>query len=143
MLLLTTVGRKSGVPRSVTLNYFKEDFEFVVIASNAGDERDPLWWRNLKVNRHAEVRTGRRRFTVRAREAEGAKRERLWAELIARDPSYAEYERTTKRRIPVVLLEPVTNSRRSVSVPAGEFPTTRRRYPGWPSSWMCTTDSSG
>ena len=109
MLLLTTVGRTSGTPRSVTLNYFREDLDFVVIASNAGDERDPLWWRNLKVNRHAEVRTGRKRFAVRAREAEGAERERLWAALIARDPSYAEYERTTTRRIPVVLLEPVTD----------------------------------
>jgi len=109
VLLLTTVGRKSGEPRSVTLNYFKEDLEFVVIASNAGDERDPLWWRNLKVNRHAEVRTGRKRFTVRGREAEGVERERLWAKVVARDPSYAEYERMTKRRIPVVLLEPVTD----------------------------------
>jgi deazaflavin-dependent oxidoreductase (nitroreductase family) len=93
----------------VTLNYFKEDFEFVVIASNAGDDSDPLWWRNLKENREAQVRVGTRRFTARAREADGAQRARLWAALIARDPSYAEYERTTTRRIPVVLLEPVTD----------------------------------
>ena len=95
--------------RSVTLNYFKEDFEYVVIASNAGDDRDPLWWRNLKVSRAAQIRVGTRRFSVRAREADGAEREQLWAALVARDPSYAEYQRTTTRRIPVVLLEPVTD----------------------------------
>ena len=109
MLLLTTVGRTSGTPRSVTLNYFREDLDFVVIASNAGDDRDPLWWRNLTANREAEVRAGTKRFAVRAREADGAERERLWATLLARDASYAEYERRTARRIPVVLLEPVTD----------------------------------
>ncbi|HEV2010840.1 MAG TPA: nitroreductase/quinone reductase family protein [Candidatus Limnocylindria bacterium] len=106
VLLLTTRGRKSGEPRSVTLNYLREGSAFLVIASNAGDARDPLWWRNLKANPDAEVLTGTKRVRVRPREADGVERELLWDKVVARDASYAEYERRTKRRIPVVLLEP-------------------------------------
>ena len=80
----------------------------VVIASNASDDRDPLWWRNLKANPDAEVRTGTKRFKVRAHEAQATERELLWDKIVSRDASYAEYERRTKRRIPVVLLEPTT-----------------------------------
>ena len=108
VLLLTTRGRQSGERRSVTLNYLREGSALVVIASNAGDDRDPLWWRNLKANPDAEVRTGTTHFKVRAREAQATERELLWDKVVARDPSYAEYERRTKRRIPVVLLEPTT-----------------------------------
>ncbi|HAF12032.1 MAG TPA: nitroreductase family deazaflavin-dependent oxidoreductase [Chloroflexi bacterium] len=95
-------------PRNVTLNDLREGSAFVVIGSNAGDDRDPLWWRNLKANPDAEVRTGTKRFRVRPREAQATERELLWDKIVARDASYAEYERRTKRRIPVVLLEPTT-----------------------------------
>jgi len=90
----------------VTLNYFPDGRAFVVIASNVGADRDPLWWENLKAYPEAQVRIGRRRIAVRAREAQATERQLLWAKIVARDPSYAEYERRTKRRIPVVLLEP-------------------------------------
>lgn len=92
----------------MTLNYLREGSAFLVIASNAGDARDPLWWRNLKANPDAEVLTGTKRVRVRPREADGVERELLWDKVVARDASYAEYERRTKRRIPVVLLEPTT-----------------------------------
>ena len=106
VLLLTTTGRKSGARRSVTLNYFRQDHALVVIASNAGDDRDPLWWQNLKAHADAEVRLGPKRVAVRAREAQATERQLLWARIVERDPAYAEYGRRTKRRIPVVLLEP-------------------------------------
>lgn len=105
VLMLTTRGRKSGEPRSVTLNYLTDSDAFVVIASNAGDDRDPRWWQNLKAHPDAEVLASRRRFAVRAREAQGVERELLWDKIVARDPAYAEYEQRTKRRIPVVVLE--------------------------------------
>jgi F420H(2)-dependent quinone reductase len=106
VLLLTATGRKSGAARSVTLNYFPQGDALVVIASNVGDDRDPLWWENLKAHPDAEVRIGAKRVAVRAREAQDTERQLLWAKIVERDPSYAEYERRTKRRIPVVLLEP-------------------------------------
>jgi deazaflavin-dependent oxidoreductase (nitroreductase family) len=106
VLYLTTRGRKSGAPRSVTLNYCREGTAFVVVGSNAGDDHDPLWWQNLKAHPEAEVRTGTKRFAVRAREAEGVERQILWRKIVERDPAYADYERRTTRRIPVVVLEP-------------------------------------
>ena len=105
VLYLTTRGRKSGEPRSVMLNYCREGTALVVVGSNAGDDRDPLWWQNLKAHPDAEVRTGTTRFAVHAREAEGTERQLLWDRVIQRDPAYAEYEQRTKRRIPVVVLE--------------------------------------
>jgi F420H(2)-dependent quinone reductase len=106
VLLLTTTGRKSGARRSVILNYFPHRSAFVVIASNVGADRDPLWWQNLKARPNADVRIGPKRVAIRAREAQDTERQLLWAKIVERDPSYAEYERRTKRRIPVVLLEP-------------------------------------
>ena len=106
-LLLTTTGRKSGERRDVALNYIHDGDSFVVVASYVGEDRDPAWWRNLKANPDAEVRIGGKRVRVRAREADGAERERLWTRVVAKDPAYAEYQQRTKRRLPVVLLEPV------------------------------------
>lgn len=106
-LLLTTTGRKSGERRDVALNYFSDGDSYIVVASYAGEDRDPAWWRNLKANPDAELRVGGRRIRVRAREADGAERERLWTRLVATDPAYAEYQERTKRRLPVVVLEPV------------------------------------
>lgn len=105
-LLLTTHGRKSGRSRDVTLNYVADGVSFVVIASYGGEDRDPAWWRNLKANPEAGVLLGGKRTRVRAREAEGAEREKLWSRFIAGDPSYIEYQRRTTRRLPVVVLEP-------------------------------------
>jgi deazaflavin-dependent oxidoreductase (nitroreductase family) len=107
-LLLTTRGRTSGNARDVTLNYMRDGRSFVVIASYGGEDRDPAWWRNLKANPEAEVLFGGRRVRVRAREADGPQREALWDRFVAADSSYAEYQRRTKRRLPVVVLEPMT-----------------------------------
>jgi deazaflavin-dependent oxidoreductase (nitroreductase family) len=106
-LLLTTKGRKSGERRDVALNYLRDGDSYIVVASYAGEDRDPAWWRNLKANPDAELRVGGRRIWVRAREAEGPERERLWARMVATDPAYAEYQGRTKRRLAVVVLEPI------------------------------------
>jgi len=106
VLLLTTMGRKSGARRSVTLNCFPDGSAFVVIASNVGADHGPLWWQNLRAHPDAEVRIGPKRVAVHAREAHDTERQLLWTKIVERDLSYAEYERRTKRRIPIVLLEP-------------------------------------
>jgi len=105
-LLVTTTGRKSGEPRDVALNYVPDGDSYVVVASYVGADRDPSWWQNLKANPDAEVRAGGKHVRVRAREADGAERDRLWARVVAMDPAYAEYQWRTKRRLPVVMLEP-------------------------------------
>lgn len=107
VLLLTTKGRKSGEARTRPLLYLADGDAFVVAASFAGEPRHPAWWLNLLADPNASVQVGSCVVEVRAREAEGEERERLWRAIVARDASFAEYERRTTRRIPVVVLEPV------------------------------------
>jgi deazaflavin-dependent oxidoreductase (nitroreductase family) len=106
-LLLTTTGRVSGERRDVALNYLPDGDSYIVVASYAGEDRDPAWWRNLKTDPDAEVRVSGARVRVRAREVDGAERERLWARIVAKDPAYDEYQHRTKRRLPVVVLKPI------------------------------------
>ena len=107
VLLLETKGRRSGEARPVALNYFEDAGRLVVVASSAGDDRHPAWWLNLRAAPETTVRLGGQMRTVRAREVEGPERDRLWERLVAIDPSYDEYRTRTRRRIPVVVLEPV------------------------------------
>ena len=106
-LLLTTTGRRSQLPRTTALTYLPREGSFVVFASVLGEPRHPAWWLNLQATADAEIQVGRDRVRVRAREAEGEEREALWAEVVARVADYAEYQKRTRRRIPVVILEPV------------------------------------
>ena len=105
-LLLWHVGRKSGRRRVVPLLYVEDGRRFVVVASNAGDPRNPDWWLNLRAKPETEIQVGSERVAVRACAAEGAERERLWAKLVAANPQYPEYQRRTQRPIPIVVLEP-------------------------------------
>jgi deazaflavin-dependent oxidoreductase (nitroreductase family) len=106
VLLLTTTGRRSGSPRTRALTYLPKGDSAVVIASFLGEPRHPDWWLNLRADPRATVQRGGNVTAMRAREAEGDERERLWRELLERAPDYAEYQTRTTRRIPVVVLEP-------------------------------------
>src|SRR5918995_3984961 len=106
VLLLTTTGRRSGEPRAVTLTYFEDGGGFVVVASNAGEDRHPAWWLNLKEHPDAAVLIGGSTTRVRAAEAVGEERKRLWTEVTTRDPAYEEYRRRTNRFIPILVLQP-------------------------------------
>jgi deazaflavin-dependent oxidoreductase (nitroreductase family) len=106
VLLLETVGRRSGRRRTIPLLTVRDDERFVVVASNAGDDRHPAWWLNLKAQPEAEVQLGTERFPVRAREAGELEAQRLWPRLEAAYPYYADYRRRTVRPIPIVVLEP-------------------------------------
>lgn len=107
VLLLSVRGRKSGVARDVVLNYLREGDRHVVFATHAGEDREPPWWLNLREAGEGEVMVAGERFRVRAREAEGAERLRLWSEVTRRDDAYADYEKRIARRIAVVVLERV------------------------------------
>ena len=105
VLLLTTKGRKSGLERIKALMYLPRGTDFIVIASNLGQDRHPAWWLNLEAEPNAGVQVGSKRYEVLAREADGEEREEIWQELVARAPAYNEYRADTPRRIPVVVLE--------------------------------------
>jgi deazaflavin-dependent oxidoreductase (nitroreductase family) len=109
LMLLTTVGARSGEERITPVMYHRDGERYVVIASAAGAPDHPAWYRNLKANplARAEVggETGTESFEVRASEAEGEERERLYAERVAIAPGFGAYQRQTSRQIPVMILE--------------------------------------
>lgn len=105
VLLLTTIGRKSGKVRTQPLVYTQVGDGFAVIASKGGAAQHPLWYLNLRANPLAEVTVGRERWRVRARDAQGEERDRLWRALSDLYPGYDKYAQKTSREIPVVVLE--------------------------------------
>lgn len=107
VLLLTTTGRRTGRPRSTVLVTPARDGDgLVVVASNGGAPRDPLWYANLVADPRAEVLVDGRRRRVLARTVQGPEREALWAQVVARSPAYARYQERTERTLPLVLLTP-------------------------------------
>jgi deazaflavin-dependent oxidoreductase (nitroreductase family) len=106
MLLLRTVGAKTGIERTNALLYVPTGDAFAVVASTGGGPRHPGWYHNLLARPDAEVQVGRERIPVRARVAEGDERERLWAEANRINKGgYDGYQAKTTRRIPIVVLE--------------------------------------
>ncbi len=111
MLLLRTVGRRTGQPRTAALLYVRDGDAYVVIASKGGSPRHPGWFHNLIAKPDVEIQVGRERIAVRARVAEGKERSRLWARADeVNRGQYAEYQSRTNRVIPVVVLERMPSS---------------------------------
>ncbi len=106
VLLLTTVGRKSGQFRTTPLLYLAYEENWVVAASYGGDDRHPAWWLNLKVNPAARVQIKRIVRQVRTREATEVERSLLWPRFVNMFSGYEDYRQRTERKIPIVILEP-------------------------------------
>ena len=106
MLLLDHVGAKSGKKRTSPLGYIRDRDDLVIVASKGGHPKHPAWFHNLKANPDATVQIGRERRPVRARVATDAEHERLWPKAVETYSGYATYQARTKRRIPLVILEP-------------------------------------
>jgi deazaflavin-dependent oxidoreductase (nitroreductase family) len=107
-LLITTTGRKSGQPRTVTLAYFDVDgSSYAVIGSNYGQAHPPAWALNLIDNPAATITIRGTTSQVTARVVEGDERAAIWSRSVDTWPAYASYEqRASNRRIPVFVLEP-------------------------------------
>jgi deazaflavin-dependent oxidoreductase (nitroreductase family) len=106
MLLLHSTGAKSGKERVNPMMYQAVDGGYAVFASKAGAPTNPDWYHNLRANPTATVEVGERTVPVRAREATGDERDRIWETQKERYPGFADYESKTTRTIPVVVLEP-------------------------------------
>jgi deazaflavin-dependent oxidoreductase (nitroreductase family) len=104
-LLLTTIGRRSGQKRTSPLVYGTVGHNYVVIGSKGGADTQPSWYLNLRDNPAVEVQVARDHFRARARVVTGKEREQIWAQIIQPFPFYSEYQKKTKREIPVVVLE--------------------------------------
>jgi deazaflavin-dependent oxidoreductase (nitroreductase family) len=105
-LYLRTVGRSSGTPRRYGLYYLEDGPNLVVVASNAGNDRDPGWWLNLRAHPDAEVEIGQEVRAVRAREVAPEDAEALYQRFVTAIPAYDVYRQRAGRRIPVIVLEP-------------------------------------
>lgn len=105
LLLLTTTGAKSGQQRTSPLVYSKDGDRFIIIASKGGAPTNPDWYYNLLANPTATIEVGDETFPVRATIAEGDERTRLFDQMAAQMPGFAEYQKKTTRQIPVAVLE--------------------------------------
>jgi len=106
VLILTTTGRKSGKPRTTPLGYFKHEGGYVITGSNSGSNQNPAWYYNLKSDPSAAIQIKNRHTPVHAEEVTGDSRHQLWKELIRISPAYADYQKRTSRKIPMVILRP-------------------------------------
>ncbi|MFJ7215620.1 nitroreductase/quinone reductase family protein [Amycolatopsis sp. NPDC098790] len=108
VLELTTVGRKSGQPRTVLLTSPHQDGDtLVVVASRGGDDTHPAWFLNLRDNPDVEVSLkGAPKRPMRARVADAGERAKLWPKISGQFKNYAGYQTKTEREIPLVFLEP-------------------------------------
>lgn len=106
-LLLTTIGAKTGLRRTVVLPFFIVDGRMAIVGSKGGLPTDPYWVSNLRANPQAWIRIDRKLQPVTAHIALAAEREPLWAATTRQAPVYIEYQRrATTREIPVVVLTP-------------------------------------
>ncbi len=105
VLLLTTKGARSGQPHTTPLVYLPDGERLVVFASKGGAPTNPDWYHNLRKHPEVSVEVGTEKFDARAVAATGQERDSLYARQAARFPAFADYEKRTTRKIPVVVLE--------------------------------------
>ena len=107
IMLLNTVGRKTGRKRTSPLLYVMDGEDFVIIASKGGAPTHPAWYLNLKANPDATVEVGDRKVRVRAEEMDSEEKVRLWQKMVEMYPTYDDYQKKTEREIPLLVLHPV------------------------------------
>lgn len=108
LLLLHTTGAKTGAERINPLAYTKDGERLIIIASKGGAPRNPDWYYNILANPSVTVEVGGEHFPARATAAEGPERTRLFEQMAAQMPGFADYQRNTSRAIPVIVLERTT-----------------------------------
>ncbi len=111
VLILTTKGRRTGGRRSTPLFFVRADGDYVVIASNGGEDRFPGWWHNIRANPDVEIEVGRARIACRAERVSGAEVPSLLAKLDRVYSGYARYAARTTRELTLFRLKPLRGPR--------------------------------
>jgi deazaflavin-dependent oxidoreductase (nitroreductase family) len=109
LLLLTTIGVRSGQRHTTPLRYLPDGDRLIVFAANAGAANFPDWYRNLVAHPTVIVELGNETFEATTTELTGDERDQMYSRQIARHPRFAEYQVKTSRQIPVIALERQTN----------------------------------
>lgn len=107
VLLMTSVGRRSGEPRTTPLLYLEDGDRLVVVASQGGMPSHPGWYHNVVAHPRVTVEVGRRVRDMTARVVDEDERAELWPRLVAMYRDFDDYQARTDRTIPVVVLDPV------------------------------------
>jgi deazaflavin-dependent oxidoreductase (nitroreductase family) len=107
VILLTSVGNKTGKLRKTPLMRVEHDGRYAAVASLGGAPKHPVWYHNLVADPHVEVQDGPVKQDMVAREVFGDEKAEWWARAVEAFPNYAEYQAKTERQIPVFVLEPV------------------------------------
>ncbi len=105
VLILTTTGRRTGRQRSTPLFFVRDGGDYIVIASNGGEDRLPGWWHNIRANPGVEIEVGRSRIACRAERVSGAEIPVLMAKLDRVYSGYAKYARQTTRELTIFRLK--------------------------------------
>lgn len=109
IIVLTSVGAKSGKLRKTPLMRVEHDGEYAVVASLGGAPQNPVWYYNLKKNPHVELQDGPTKKDYQAREVTGDEKRVWWDRAVEAFPDYADYQKKTDRQIPVFVLTPMEN----------------------------------
>ena len=104
LLLLHTIGKRSGRPRVNPMMYLRDGERYVVFGSKAGADTHPDWYRNLMAHPDVKIEVGNETIDVQADDLQGPERDRLFERQATLYPGFAEYQRKTKRVIPVIAL---------------------------------------
>lgn len=104
VVLLTTVGAKTGKLRKTPLMRVEHDGEYAVVASLGGAPKNPVWYYNVTANPRVELQDGTETAEYEAREVSGDEKAAWWERAVEVWPDYANYQRKTEREIPVFVL---------------------------------------
>jgi len=107
IIVLTTVGAKSGKLRKTALMRVEHDGVYAVVASLGGAPKHPVWYFNILAQPHVELQDGAVKRDFIAREVKGDEKSEWWERAVAAYPPYADYQEKTSREIPVFVLEPM------------------------------------
>ncbi len=110
LVLLTTTGAKSGLPRTTPLAYTRDGERYVIVGSNSGGPTHPAWLANLQADPEVTVEVGTETFRARAVVTSGAERRRLFDAHAAVMPGFAAYQKKTDRELAVVTLERIAGA---------------------------------
>jgi len=108
VIVLTSVGAKTGKLRKTALMRVAHDGVYAVVASLGGAPKHPVWYFNLRKEPHVELQDGAQKRDYLAREVTGGEKALWWARAVEAWPDYAKYQQKTQREIPVFVLEPMS-----------------------------------